>query len=53
MDQLCEAVAEIAKMIRQASKDTPRTFRVVVMTMALGATVVGVAVGVAKAFGHI
>lgn len=53
MDELWEAVAEIARTIRFASKDSPRTIRVVCMTIVFGATVVGVAAGVALAISHL
>lgn len=53
MDELCAAVAEIARMIRVASKDRQRTFRVIFMTVVFGATLVGVAVGLAFAIGHL
>jgi hypothetical protein len=53
MDELWEAVAEIAEMIRVASKDSRRTIRVVCMTVVFGATMVGVAAGLAFAIGHL
>jgi hypothetical protein len=53
MDELCAAVAEIARMIRVASKDKQRTIRVVCMTVVFGATMVGVAAGLALAIGRL
>lgn len=53
MDELCAAISEIARMIRVASKDRQRTFRVAFMTVVFGATLVGVAVGLALTIGHL
>lgn len=53
MDELWEAVGEMARMIRVASKDRQRTFRVVFMTLVFGATIAGVAVTLAFAFGNL
>jgi hypothetical protein len=53
MDELFEAVAEISRMLRVASKDSRRTFRVVCMTVIFGTTLVGVAIGIALAIGHL
>ncbi len=53
MDELCAAVAEIARMIKIASKDNQRTIRVICLTVVFGATIVGVVTGVAFAIGNL
>jgi hypothetical protein len=53
MDEFCAALTEVARMIRVASKDGPRTIRVIGITVVFGITVVGVAFGLALAVGHL
>jgi hypothetical protein len=53
MDELWEAMGEIARVIRVASKDRQRTLRVVFMTVVFGATIIGVSLALTFAIGNL